>query len=43
MPAGPILFPDTWGIPPRIDLDEELAAHDAGRHVTPQPDTCPAC
>jgi hypothetical protein len=43
MPAGPS-YPDTWGAPPRIDLDAELAEHDAGRHdATPQPSTCPAC
>lgn len=43
MAAGPT-YPDTWGTVPRIDLDEELAAHAAGRHDTsPQPNACPAC
>jgi hypothetical protein len=43
MAAGPT-YPDTWGTTPRIDLDEELAEHDTGRHDTdPQPGTCPSC
>lgn len=43
MPA-PASYPDTWGSGPRIDLDEEMADHQDGRHDTdPRPGTCPGC